>query len=278
MATLKTGCWISQQSDFQVYRELGDDTIAYQFLAEQLIPETRYYLKAWAENERGVTYSSVSYIDTTADIPLVDSLTASNITSTTATITASASGSYYQIATYVFELEAQDGSKLSQTSANATVTFDNLVANTTYTMYCRCTNTNDNTSVQYNGGTFTTNAQAASITINTWTGATGDPTSSVINYDIVSSSSLISVTLEVDTDPTFSNPTQSTLPATSGSGQSATVAVASTSDTYYARLVAVNAGGSTTSSIIQLEALASVSITSITDITASSAVVTISVV
>lgn len=267
---IATGTRISLNSDMSNYTELGDGGIGYTFLAENLTPSTMYYVQSWATNERGTGYSTITSVTTSADVPVVTALGYTNITNTGVTATATASGSYYQIASYTFKVYASDGSLVDTiTQSGNSVSITGLTPNTVYSIGVVATNTNGDSSVEYGGGTFTTTYTAPTVTINSF-GAPVSPTAGVVNYTIVSVDPISVATLYIDTNSDFSTATTQSLTATTGSG-SADISISTTSSSYYVKIyVETTTGLSATSSTSSIEPLANVTITNIahTDTTA----------
>ena len=247
------------------YTELGDGGVGYTFLAENLTPSTMYYIQCWATNERGTGYSAITSVSTSADIPVVTALGYTNITNVGVTATATARGNYYGISSYTFKVYASDGSVVDTiTQSGNSVNITGLTYNHVYSVGVTVTNTNGDTSAEYNGGTFTTSSSAPTVVINSFS-APSAPTSGVVTYDIVCvGDSISTATLYVDTNSDFSTATTQSLPATTGSG-TANVSINTTTSTYYVRIEVETVGGLTaTSSISNIEPIANVSITGIT--------------
>lgn len=258
------GVKISLTRDMRDAWEVGVvGTDEYIFDAKELTPNTTYYLQAWATNEYGTGYSDVTRVVTQADTPVVDYVGYTNISQSTATVTARASGSYYGIASYTFKLYADDGSVLStDTISSNYITYANLSLNTTYAVGVIATNTNGDNSVEYNGGTFTTTAVPPTVSITSFTAST--PTTGSVSYSITSQESIWEAWLVMDTNSDFSTAIKIPLPAQTGSGTQA-VTLTDTTKTYYVMVHCETLSGLTgESGVSSIEPLPIVTITNIT--------------
>lgn len=272
-----TGVLISLSRDMSDAWEVGGiDTAEYTFIAKELTPNTKYYIQAWATNEYGTGYSDVTLAVTASDKPIVNSVGYTNISQTSATVTVRANGGYYGIASYTFKLYASDGTLIStDTTLVNHITYSTLTAGTQYSVGVIVTNTNGDSSSEYDAGVFTTAAIAPVAAITSFTAST--PTSGTVAYSITTSERVWEAALYIDTNSDFSTATKIPLTAQSGSG-SQSVLLTDTTKTYYAKVWCETYSGlEDTSSTESIEPLASVTITDITyDDTSASVTISIS--
>lgn len=271
-----TGVLISLSRDMSDAWEVGGiDTAEYSFYVKGLTPDTKYYLQAWATNEYGTGYSDVTLAVTAADKPNVIAVGYTNITQTSATVTVKASGGYYNITSYTFKLYASDGTLIStDTTLVNHITYSNLTAGTQYSVGVIVTNTNGDSSSEYDAGSFKTVALLPVVTITSFTASS--PTKGMVAYNISSTEKIWAASLYIDTNSDFSTATEIKLTAQAGSGTQ-NVAILDTTKTYYTKVWCETLSGlEGTSSVASIEPLANVTITNITS-TGDSATITISI-
>jgi hypothetical protein len=156
-ATITSGGWqLSTDSGTTWTTYTGDWTVMSFF---NLTRVTTYTYRGFATNSIGTTYSNTATFTTLAEAPSYNSITATNITQTSVTLTAIIDNGGSAITAGGFQLSVDGGSTwTSYAGSETSQTITGLTPNTTYTYRGYATNAIDTTYSSSN--TFTTSADS----------------------------------------------------------------------------------------------------------------------